>query len=571
MPEPIQPTDADAQQQPAEEVAPETTETSADAAAAVAEPSAEAVPDTAQAVTDAPVAEEEALAADTAAPAQPAAPAAEPAAHAAEPEAPVAEPEAPVAEPEAPVAKPAAPAAEPQAPTAKPAAPAAPEASAAPADQAEAPAAEAAAPVETETPAPAQAEGPSMGEPVIERGLGRVDATGTVAVKDGDGWRVVGQFPDATPEEALAYFERKFAELEGQVRLLEQRIRGGANAKDVAKAASHLHDAVVGASAVGDTASLLTRLDALRGELGQLEAEQQAASKAELDASIAERTRVVESIEQLAAGDLADVQWKQMMQQVDLLFADWQRLQKDGPRVPKGQADALWKRFRDARSTLETARRKFFAELDASHKDVRARKQALVEQAQALAPKGADGIPAYRALLDQWKAAGRAGRKIDDALWAQFKEAGDVLFEAKSEQVAVDNEEYTANLVAKRELLDQAAPILELKDRAAARDALISIQQRWDEIGRVPREALREVEDRMRKIETHVRELDEQHWKSHNPERKARSEGLAGQLEDAIEKLEGELAAAKDAKRKAEIEAELETKRSWLQVVAAAG
>lgn len=414
-------------------------------------------------------------------------------------------------------------------------------------------------------------EGPVMGETVIERGLGRVDAAGTVAVRDGDDWRVVGQFPDATPEEALAYFERKFADLEGQVRLLEQRIRGGANARDVAKAASHLHRGVQEASAVGDIPSLLARLDTLRGELGQLEAEQQAASKAELEGAIAERTAVVEKIEALAAGNLGNVQWKQMMQQVDVLFADWQRLQKDGPRLPKGQADALWKRFRDARSTLEAARRAFFAELDASHKDVRARKQALVEQAQALAPKGVDGIPAYRSLLDQWKAAGRAGRKVDDALWAQFKEAGDVLFAAKAEQAAVDNEEYAANLEAKRALLDEAAPILDQKDRTAAREALIKIQQRWDEIGRVPRESLREVEDRMRKIETHVRELDEQHWKSSNPERKARSEGLAGQLEDAIEKLEAELAAAKDAKRKAEIEAELATKRSWLEVVAAAG
>ncbi|GEK80546.1 DNA repair ATPase [Agrococcus baldri] len=433
-----------------------------------------------------------------------------------------------------------------------------------------APTAEPSADAEAAAPAAAPT-GPTMGEHVIERGLGRVDAEGTVAVQDGDDWRVVGQFPDATPDEALAYFERKFADLEGQVRLLEQRVRGGANAKDVAKAASHLHDTVVQASAVGDIPSLLTRLDALRGELGQLEAEQQAASKAELDEAIAERTRVVEQIEQLAAGDLADVQWKQMMQKVDLLFADWQRLQKDGPRLPKGQADALWKRFRDARSTLETARRKFFAELDASHKDVRTRKQALVEQAQALAPKGADGIPAYRTLLDQWKAAGRAGRKVDDALWAQFKEAGDVLFAAKSEQAAVDNEEYAANLTAKLALLDEAAPILQSTDRASARDALIRIQQRWDEIGRVPRESLREVEDRMRAIETHVRELDERHWKSSNPERKARSEGLAGQLEDAIEKLEAELAEAKDAGRRAELEAELETKRSWLEVVAAAG
>ncbi len=418
---------------------------------------------------------------------------------------------------------------------------------------------------------PAAAAEPEMGEPVVERGLGRVDATGTVAVKEGERWRVVGQFPDVEATEALAYFERKFADLEGQVRLLEQRIRGGASARDVAKAASHLHSTVSEASAVGDIPSLLTRLDALRGELGELEAKQQAASKAELDEAIAERTRVVESIEQLAAGDLENVQWKQTMQRVDALFADWQRLQKDGPRISKGQADSLWKRFRDARATLEGARRRFFADLDASHKDVRARKQALVDQAKALAPKGVDGIPAYRSLLDEWKNAGRAGRKIDDALWAQFKEAGDVLFAAKAEQSAVDNEEYSANLTAKRALLEEATPILQIKDRAAAREALLPIQQRWDEIGRVPREALREVEDRMRAIETHVRELDEQHWKSSNPERKARSEGLAGQLEDAIEKLEAEVAAATDPKQKAELEAELATKRSWLEVVAAAG
>lgn len=423
-----------------------------------------------------------------------------------------------------------------------------------------------------EAPAPdASAAAAEPGEAVIERGLGRVDAEGTVHVREGEGWRQVGQFPDATPEEALAYFERKYAELEGQVRLLEQRVRGGANARDVAKAASHLHPTVAEAHAVGDIPALLTRLDALKGSLGQLEAEQQAATRAELDAAVAERTQVVESIEQLAARDLEHVQWKQTMQQVDVLFADWQRLQKDGPRLPKGQADALWKRFRDARSTLETARRRFFADLDASHKDVRARKQALVEQAQALAPKGSDGIPAYRSLLDQWKAAGRAGRKVDDALWAQFKEAGDVLFQAKAEQSAVENEEYAANLVAKRALLEEAAPILQLTDRQAARSALTGIQRRWDEIGRVPREALREVEDGMRKVESHVRELDDKHWQSTNPERKARSAGLAGQLEEAIEQLEAQIAETKDAKHKAELEAELATKRSWLEVVAAAG
>ena len=40
--------------------------------------------------------------------------------------------------------------------------------------------------------------------------FGRVEADGTVYVTDGGEERQVGQYPDGTPEEALAYFTRKY-------------------------------------------------------------------------------------------------------------------------------------------------------------------------------------------------------------------------------------------------------------------------------------------------------------------------------------------------------------------------
>src|SRR4030095_1833600 len=92
--------------------------------------------------------------------------------------------------------------------------------------------------------------------------------------------------------------------------------------------------------------------------------------------------------------------------------------------LPKNEANELWKRFRTARSTIEQHRKAFFAELDAAHRDVRTRKQALIDRAEALAPRGADAVADYRALLDEWKLAGRAGKKVDDALWAKVKAAG---------------------------------------------------------------------------------------------------------------------------------------------------
>ncbi|GAA4668694.1 DUF349 domain-containing protein [Frondihabitans cladoniiphilus] len=399
---------------------------------------------------------------------------------------------------------------------------------------------------------------------------GRVDDDGTVYVREAEGERAVGQYPDATPEEALAYYQRKFTELAGQVTLLEQRVKRGATASDVSKAVTHLKEALTEPSAVGDIESLRTRVGALDTTVVELTQQQSAEALQAQTEAVAYRESLVVEAEALAAQDPARVQWKQVTASVDDIFSRWQKHQQEGPRIPKGEGNDLWKRFRAARSTIDQHRKAFYAELDSVHRDARSRKQSLVEAAEALAPKGADGIPSYRGLLDDWKRAGRAGKKYDDALWAKFKAAGDVLYGAKSAIVAQDEAEYSDNLTAKLALLDEAAPILTLTDRQQARDALISIQQRFDEIGRVPRDQVRTVEDRMRAVENHVRKLDEEFWEKNNPERKARSEGLAGQLESAIAKLESELAAAQEAGDKRGIkdaEEALAARRIWLDAL----
>ncbi|TWX40684.1 DUF349 domain-containing protein [Frigoribacterium sp. ACAM 257] len=399
---------------------------------------------------------------------------------------------------------------------------------------------------------------------------GRVDDDGTVYVREGDGERAVGQYPDATPAEALAYYERKYTELNGQVTLLEQRVKRGASASDVTKTVAHLKQLLVEPSAVGDVAALRTRVDALDSTVGELTEKQSAEAQEALAEAVVYRTSLVVEAETLAAQDPARVQWKQVTASVDDIFARWQKHQTEGPRIPKGEGNDLWKRFRAARSTIDQHRKAFYADLDATHREARQRKQALVESADALASKGADGIPEYRRLLDDWKRAGRAGKKYDDALWARFKRAGDVLYAAKGEIVAQDDAEYADNLTAKLALLDDAEKILTNGDRVSAREALTTIQLRWDEIGRVPRDQVRPVEDRLRKVESHVRQLDETHWEKNNPERKARSEGLASQLQDAITKLEDELAAAEaggDARKVKEAREALDARRVWLDAL----
>lgn len=397
---------------------------------------------------------------------------------------------------------------------------------------------------------------------------GRVDETGTVFVREESGERVVGQFPDGTPEEALAYFQRKFTELAGQVTLLEQRVKRGTPASDVAKTVASLRSSVATANAVGNLAALQARLDALGGTVTELTEKQSDEARAAVAAALAEREALVVEVETLAAQDPAKAQWKQVTATVDDIFARWQKHQAEGPRLPKNEANELWKRFRAARATIDGHRKAFFAELDTVHKDARAAKQALVEQARALV--GPEGIPVYRTLLDRWKAAGRAGKKFDDALWAQFKDAGDALYAAKSEVDAKDSAEFDANLAQKEELLAEAAPLITATDRVKAKETLLSIQRRWDRIGKVPRDKVASVEERLRKVEAAVRKLDEEHWQKNNPERQERSEGFLGQLNDAIARLERELAdatASGDRKKIAEAQEALEARKAWLGAV----
>lgn len=398
---------------------------------------------------------------------------------------------------------------------------------------------------------------------------GRVTDDGTVEVREGDDWRVVGQYPDGTPDEALAYYVRKFDDLAFKVHTLEQRHQsGGASAGDLTNQAAKLVTEVTGAAAVGDLASLQTRLSSLTETLAEAREAEAKEAKELVDAAIAERTIVVESIEAIAARDLSKVQWKQVTEEVSALFDTWQAQQQNGPRLPKGISQQLWKRFRDARSVIDKSRRAFYADLDETHKASRDRKNTLIERAEALAPKGVDGIPAYRNLLDDWKAAGRAGRKADDALWARFKAAGDALYAARAEQSAAEEAESAPKIEARKALLEDAKAVADEANIKQARALLTKIQRQWDEVGRIfPREQERALDDKLRVIEQALKSREEVDWKRNNPETKARANDMSQQLQDAIEKLESELAAAeKSGDKKAAKQAAdaLEARRAWL-------
>jgi hypothetical protein len=396
---------------------------------------------------------------------------------------------------------------------------------------------------------------------------------GTVFVKAAEGERAVGSYPGASDDEALAYFARKYDELAAQLTLAEQRLSvADAPVKDVARALEALRPQLEEPNAVGDLPALQQRISALDELVAvrRKEAEQRRAEAKE--AARQTRTVLVEEAEQIAEADPSRMQWKPAGDRLRVLFDEWREAQRSGTRLDKPVEDELWKRFSHARTVFDRKRRQHFSELEKRHNEVKAVKQKLVAEAESLAESTDWGATsaAYRQLMDRWKAAGRAARKDDDALWAKFRAAQDKFFEARNAANAKIDEEFRGNLEVKEKLLAEAEALLPVKELEATKAKLRDIQDRWEAAGKVPRADVSRVEKRLRAVEQAVRKSEDDKWRRTNPEARARAEGALGQLEESIAGLERDLDTARsrgDERRVREAEEALAARRAWLEQV----
>lgn len=396
--------------------------------------------------------------------------------------------------------------------------------------------------------------------------FGRVDAENNVFVTDAGVERKVGQYTAGDAAKALEFYQTRFSDLEAQVRILEQRLKSGVEPKSLAKAYEALQNELVEPHVVGDIQSLRDRVSAVGPEIEKHAAAKAEESKEAIAAAIAAREDLVAKAEALASADPAKTIWKIATAELTALFDAWQSSQKTGPRLPKAEADALWKRFSAARTKVEAAKRAYFAAADASSKAAKAAKLGLVEKAEELAKKGEASVADYRKLLDAWKAAGRSNSKADDALWARFKAAGDAIYAAKGEQQAVVSASQAEAFATKVALLEELKGIDPESDLAGAKKLLASIADRWEKAGRVGREQFAATEDKLRAIEARVRKAEADHWKANDPAAKARKDDVTIKLEEAIAKLEKELAAATakgDKKKISEIQESIAARKAW--------
>ncbi|HVX54484.1 DUF349 domain-containing protein [Nocardioides sp.] len=393
---------------------------------------------------------------------------------------------------------------------------------------------------------------------------GRVDDDGTVYVRTAEGERAVGQYPEGTPEEALRFFTERYEALSFEVELLERRVRAAKlTPEEATESVKSVRAQVAEANAVGDLAALGARLDALT----PLIAAHREARKAERAARAAEakteKEALVSEAERLATGN----DWRNGANRLRELLEQWKAL----PRIDRASDDALWRRFSTARTAYTRRRKAHFAELNEKREGARAIKERLAAEAESLASSTDWGATAgrYRELMRQWKAAGPAPKEIDDALWKRFRGAQDVFFAARDAENAALDAEFAANAEVKEQLLVEAEALLPVTDLAAAKAAFRDIAERWDAAGKVPRDRIRDLEGRMRKVEQAIKSVEDEQWRRSDPEKSARANDMVVKLEEAIAKLEDDIAAAQakgDAKRVASLQENLEGRKQFLEM-----
>jgi Domain of Unknown Function (DUF349) len=399
--------------------------------------------------------------------------------------------------------------------------------------------------------------------------FGRVGEDGTVYVRTDSGERAVGSYPGKSNEEALAYFVRKFETLAAEVALTADRLRNGAMlAEDGEEAIKKLRQQVESINAVGNLAALkiavenISPLAAIRREE---EAVRKAAAAEAKQAARAEakilKEKLVEEAEMICATDA----WKVVGDRLKVLLDEW----KKATRLDKATDEALWKRFSSARNAFDKRRRTHFASLDKQRTEFIGAKEALIAEAEKLSTSTdwVNTARKYKALMDSWKAAGRAGKSDEDKLWKRFKAAQDAFFAAKEADFAKREESFSANLAVKEGLLVEAEALLPVTKVGEAKRALRTIQEKWEKAGQLPRNVKDKFDSRLRAVEKVIRELDQEESRRTDPVERKRAQENVDKLAEAVanyEKQAAKAAAAGDAKKEKEAREAADARRLWL-------
>jgi hypothetical protein len=387
---------------------------------------------------------------------------------------------------------------------------------------------------------------------------GRIDDDGTVFVRTADGERAIGSWQAGDRDAGIAFYQLRYEDLTAEVQLLEKRLESGAgDPASTRSQATALKEQLPTAAVIGDLAALDTRLDALLTAADEKAGAAAAAREQARADALAAKEALVAEAETIAE---TGTSWKSSGDRLRAIVDEWRQIKG----IDRKTDDALWKRFSAARDAFGRRRGQHFAQLDAERSTGKDAKERLMARAEELSTSSVwkETTAAMRDLMTEWKAAGRAGRAVEDALWTRFRAAQDAFFARRQETFAERDAEQSANQRRKEEVIARAEA-LDLADPKAAQSTLRDLQAQYDAVGHVPRDAMRSLDDRMRKAEQRVRDAVDAEWRQASTESNPFLTAMRERLAEAEQKLERARKSGDEARIK-KAEDEVAQRRSLL-------
>ena len=174
--------------------------------------------------------------------------------------------------------------------------------------------------------------------------------------------------------------------------------------------------------------------------------------------NVAEKEELIKEAKELQNSD----QWNETTDAMNALMARW----KEVGMTSREQDDALWEEFNAARQVFFDRKRKHWEDLRASFATAKQTKEDLIKKAEELKESNdwQKTNEAYRALMEEWKQAGSAGRDVENELWNQFNAARQVFFDRRNAHYEELHAEQDARYTQKKALVEQAKVILASKE-----------------------------------------------------------------------------------------------------------
>ena len=182
--------------------------------------------------------------------------------------------------------------------------------------------------------------------------------------------------------------------------------------------------------------------------------------RAKEEDNLVKKTALCEKVEDIVKDEHKGAnEWEKLTKEIIDIQAEWKKI----GFAPQKMNVKIFERFRAACDDFFSKKAAFFKEMKQRYNENIAKKQSLIEKAEALMESTDWKVTTDKmiTLQKEWKTIGAVPKKVGDELWSKFLEACNKFFEARNAANAGTRNEERTNLDKKKAIISQLKELVE--------------------------------------------------------------------------------------------------------------